>query len=237
MAIMEFALFDVDKLLVWISKFSPSRILTAVCKAGQDAWNSFRKWFFGLDFDAHEWAVDHFMPLIPDYTERMEQLNLGEKASINKVKKLEDCLEFDKAVEEYYNEETQQTDENGNVTWLRAPARRQIKKIKEGHVQDAIAAVEARIRNRHMIYGDDISLVDEAAVRATAIDICGEMKINEHHSKVLIYAAAYRAMTPDQDSLDAVKMAYNPKSQARRSLVTAVRKNISFGGFKSLEDF
>lgn len=241
MKMIDIISFDVDKLLVWFSKFSPSRILASICKVGRDAWNSFRKWFFGINFDHHEWLVDQFMPLMPYYTEAMEE-------SPEKLK-LEDCLEIDLSVEEYFNEDIQAFKEdketgertmlfdNGTPRFEKKAVRRQTKKIKKGHVEAAIAAVEAKIRNRHMIYGEDMGLVDEAAVRATAGDICGELKINEHHSKLLIYSAAYRAMTPDHDSINAVKLAYNPKSAARRTLVSTIRDNKSFGGFKSLEDF
>nr|UZP17200.1 RNA-dependent RNA polymerase [Carnation ringspot virus]UZP17204.1 RNA-dependent RNA polymerase [Carnation ringspot virus] len=236
MAIFELFSFDIDKLLVWVSKFSPGKILSAICRLGLDSWNNFRKWFFGLNFDKHEWAVDHFMPLMPRFSSDMDEV--AKRIVTPKSKpKLEDCLEIDTAVEEYFNEECFEPQEDGSMKLKRVAARRQIKRVRSGMIEDAISAVEARIRNRHMIMGDDMGLVDEAAVRATAMDICGEYKINEHHTRCIIYAAAYRAMTPDQESIDATKMAYNPKSQARRDLVSILRKNISFGGFKSLEDF
>lgn len=236
MAVLDFFLFDVDKLLVWVSKFNPTRILSAICKAGVEVWNHFRKWFFGLNFDKHEWAIDAFMPILPQFTSDMEEVVRRQTAE-NRAVRLEECLELDLATEEYDNEQIWEESEDGVRRMVLKNARRQVKKIKAGMVEAAIAAVEARIRNRHMIYGDDMNIIDEAAVRATALDICGEFKINEHCTKTLIYAAAYRAMTPDQASVDAVKMAYNPKSQARRTLVSVVRKNVSFGGFKSLEDF
>ncbi|AAA47455.1 ORF1 [Sweet clover necrotic mosaic virus] len=236
MGFISFSLFDVDKLLVWVSKFNPGKILSSICNLGVDCWNRFRKWFFGLNFDAHMWAVDAFMLLMPFYTEQMERV-VDDFCSETQESKLEDCLELDPSVNEFFDEEVYKRDEEGVMVLQRTSSRKHIKRVRAGMMQAAIKAVEKRITNRHTIFGDDMGKVDEAAVRATASDICGEFKINEHHTNVLVYAAAYLAMTPDQRSIDSVKLAYNPKSQARRTLVTAVRENKAVAGFKSLEDF
>nr|QXV86633.1 replicase-associated protein [Tombusviridae sp.] len=236
MAILDMFLFDVDKLLVWVSKFNPTRVLTAICRAGVDMWNHFRKWFFGLNFDHHEWAVQAFMPLMPQFTFDMEDV-IKRQTSDNTELKLEDCLELDMATEQYYNEELYKEDDKGNMKMEIKSHRRQIKKIRAGMVEAAIRAVEKRIRNRHSIYGDDMNTIDEQAVRLTAADICGEFKINENDSNKLIFSAAYRAMTPDQTGVDALKLAYNPVSQDRRALVSAIRRHVSCVGLRPLGDF
>lgn len=230
-------IFTIDRFLVWVSKFSPSKILDTICNQGVKLWNKFRMWFFGINFDAHEWALDMFMPLMPAATERMERRVADEMVAEVESEKLEDCLEIDECVQEYYNEDVNRVDEKGVVTTDKKAQRRQIKKIKNGCVEKAIRCVTRRIRNRHMIYGDDMGKIDEAAVRATANDICGEFRINETHTTVLVYSASYLALTPDQKSIDAVKLAYNPKSKARRTLVSTLRESTSWPCFKGLEDF
>lgn len=304
---IELLFFSIEELLVWISKFNPDRILDAICRAGRDVWNAWRRFFFGINFDKHEWALNAFMPSMPKYTEKMESAYeriLSETVPIG----LEDCLEHDFQESEWYREDVFDDSEESSpeqvVPVELAPrgfgsleepveepepvygphprhmyedlsdeefdrlmdlphpttshievdsaaaesickqrkynkknARNQRTKVKPGFIKLAVDALVARLRVRHNITDQGMNAIDEAAMRASASDICASLKINEHHTNTLVHAAAYIALTPDERSIDAVKLAYNPTASARRTLVSTLRKTIWCGGFKSLEDF
>jgi hypothetical protein len=101
MAIIDIFTFNIDNLLVWLSKFNPERILRAICNAGKSVWDAWRCFFFGINFNKHEWALDAFMPYIPSYTEQMEDVYSRITADVLE-EPIEDLLELDFEVEEYF---------------------------------------------------------------------------------------------------------------------------------------
>lgn len=309
MTIVELFSFSVEKLLVWISKFNPDRILSAICRAGRSVWNAWRRFFFGINFDKHIWAMEQFMPRMPFYSEQMESVSERLQSDISELS-LEDCLEHDFQQLEFYREDVWGEDtptgagsQAGNCSdaavgptipeadeeegpfygpesrpmteeeeaaimdnphpntsgltgletsdddtpYLRKQevrkaynkknARNQRTRVKKGYMTAAIKAMSNRLRARHMITDDSMSVVDEAAMRASAGDICASLKINECHTLALIQAAAYLSLVPDSKAIDALKLAYNPQAAHRRSFVSVLRNSTYFGHFSSLEDF
>lgn len=314
--------FNIEKLLVWIGKFNPDRILDAICRAGRDVWNAWRKFFFGLDFDKHVYVLNMFLPRMPRFTERMESVYervLSEDVPMS----LEDCLEHDIEVQPWYRRDIygEEKGEDGKpvrrmvpcreevsgtsepvpaelaprgfgafddedieepalvygpheegmydalseeefdkildvpfpttpdvnvalakqkceeLAYNRKEAREQRTRVRPGYMKKAIEAVVAHLRVNHNIMDQGMNVVDEAAMRVSATDLCVKYKLNTGCTLAIVQSASYLALVPDEKSIDAVKLAYNPQASGRRTLISTLRKTIWAGDFKSLEDF
>jgi hypothetical protein len=108
-------------------------------------------------------------------------------------------------------------------------ARKQTHKIIEGHINDAIRAVEVQVRTKHGLVPSNE--LNEQALRMTALEICKSYNMNDMDTALIVNKAAYMAMIPDQQQMDAIRIIYNSETQSRLNTIEALRMSAEYSAF------
>nr|UUW21080.1 MAG: hypothetical protein [Guiyang Paspalum paspaloides tombus-like virus 2] len=142
------------------------------------------------------------------------------EAKYNHVKAVDDCLE----VLVFENNEAKNLEQlslvkDGKYT-------KAIKTVRPGQSLSLIRAAVDMIRCRHMVPDSSFTRVDEAAIRATALDFCASFNMDVKTTRIVVSGVMGICCVPDPEDIHNLKVAYHPTAIQMRDLVTDLRGSL-----------
>jgi len=208
-------------------------------KQGRDYWMTFKAWFWGLNCDDHEELVRKIVPVMPIVEDSFDQLE-KRVDHVSDAEKFEECIEIDLSDNSHFNEvfkqdltgsETAEDDRHAVALFNQKAGRRQRHRIRSKFIERACTALEIQLRTKHGLV--PANELNEQALKMSAIEICRMYNINDADTSLLVQRSVYRAMIPDQQQMDAIRIIYNSETSGRRAAVEAIRNSEAFAHYKS----
>jgi len=190
---------------------------------------NFKAWFWGLNCDNHAQLVRKIVPVMPIIEDSFDALERRTDAVADE-EKFEECIEIDISSNDQFNQQIMVENE-GTTTFDRKAARKQRHKIKEFFLEKACRAVEIQLRTKHGLVPSNE--LNEQALRMSAVEICRFYNMNDMDTMLLSMKPVYKAMIPDQQQMDALRIIYNSETSGRVATVEALRNSASYAHFTS----
>jgi hypothetical protein len=193
-------------------------LVNYLLKCGRELYINFKVWFIGLNTDRYAELVEKVIPVLHDAEDNMRQVEERLEQLSDDMMNPEDCLEIDISQNEWVNEEILK--EGKVVKELALKQRKKIRTFRRGEFERAI---EAQLRLKH--WNVDANRMNENAINHSARLLCDSYQLNMMDTFATVMRVVPRVLVPNQNTMDALSIIYNQKSQNLRLRAEALRKS------------
>nr|BAA97673.1 35 kDa protein [Rice virus X] len=181
--------------------------------------------FADLLKDAKEQYKSHL-----EETRELEIIQARVKADNEEAARIESRYNHHKAVDDCLEVLVYEANEAKNlqqISYLKSGKYDKcVKTVRPGCSVALIKSAIDMIRSRHMVPDSSFNRIDEAAIRATALDFAASFNMDAKTTHIVVTGVVGICCLPDPKDIENIKVAYHPKALQMRDLVSDLRASL-----------